>query len=374
MANSILYLDKRRRKHNGEYPIKIMVTHRSRFMISTGISCMETEWKGRQIVTGKNSKAKNAAINNQKLSIDRMILSLELEGKLQSMTDMQLKNILTSKNAGGKISIKEAFNEFINTKHGNTKRLYTETLSKINDDPLLDDITTGWLKEFYDSLPLAVNTKAIHMRNIRAVINFAIDRDYTQNYPFRKFKIPKEKTKHRDLSVNDLRRIRDYEGKWKVFSDCFMLSFYLIGINLTDLLHAKKSDVRNGRLEYTRAKTGRNYSIKIEPEAQAIIDKYSDEELLVSFLRIYKNYNGFKRGINYALKLMEDNNGIICPDLTTYHARHTWASIAAGIDITRDVISEALGHEYGSRTTSVYVNFNLKKVDQANRMVLDYIR
>jgi len=343
-------------------------------MISTGISCMETEWKGRQIVTGKNSKAKNAAINNQKLSIDRMILSLELEGKLQSMTDMQLKNILTSKNAGGKISIKEAFNEFINTKHGNTKRLYTETLSKINDDPLLDDITTGWLKEFYDSLPLAVNTKAIHMRNIRAVINFAIDRDYTQNYPFRKFKIPKEKTKHRDLSVNDLRRIRDYEGKWKVFSDCFMLSFYLIGINLTDLLHAKKSDVRNGRLEYTRAKTGRNYSIKIEPEAQAIIDKYSDEELLVSFLRIYKNYNGFKRGINYALKLMEDNNGIICPDLTTYHARHTWASIAAGIDITRDVISEALGHEYGSRTTSVYVNFNLKKVDQANRMVLDYIR
>ena len=63
---------------------------------------METEWKGRQIVNGKNSKAKNAAINNQKLSIDRMILSLELNGKLQSMTDIQLKNILLDKKVGGK--------------------------------------------------------------------------------------------------------------------------------------------------------------------------------------------------------------------------------------------------------------------------------
>lgn len=373
MANSILYLDKRRRKDNGEYPIKIMITHRSRFMINTGISCQASEWKGRQITKGANSKAKNAAINNKKMQIDKILLSLELDGTLQSLTDAQLRSYL-SNDALPSHTLRSVFREFVDTKHGNTKRLYDETMRKITDDPLLDDITVTWLQRFYDSLDLAVNTKAIHMRNIRAVINFAIDREYTRNYPFRKFKIPKEKTKHRDLSVADLRRVRDYQGKWKPFSDCFMLSFYLIGINLTDLLHAKKTSIKNGRLEYIRMKTGKHYSVKIEPEAQAIIDRYPDDELLVSFLRMYKNYDGFKRGINYALKMMKDDAGIICRDLTTYHARHTWASIAAGIDITRDIISEALGHEYGSRVTSVYVNFNMKKVDQANRKVLDYIR
>ncbi len=374
MAASILYLDKRRRKKDGEFPVKIVVTHRGRFMISTGISCLASEWVGRQIAKGKNSKAKNAAINNQKVAIDKMLLSLELEGKLNSITDTQLKNILTGKGSNTR-TLKNTFADFIKTKEGNTKRLYLDTMAKISGDPLLDDITPTWLHDFYDSMNLAINTKAIHMRNIRAVINYAIDKDYTQNYPFRKFKIQKEKTRHRDLSVNELRRVRDYKGKWEPFADCFMLSFYLIGMNLKDLLHTRKTSVKGGRLEYTRMKTGKHYSINIEPEAQSIIAKYADpdDDLLVSFLHMYKDYEGFKRGINYALKIMADEAGIICSDLTTYHARHTWASIASSIDVTKDVISEALGHEYGSKVTSVYVNFNQKKVDQANRKVLDHI-
>ena len=96
MASSILYLDKRRRKDNGEYPIKIMITHRSRFMINTGISCLASEWKGRQITKGANSRAKNAAINNKKTQIDKILLSLELEGVLPSLTDAQLRSYLSN--------------------------------------------------------------------------------------------------------------------------------------------------------------------------------------------------------------------------------------------------------------------------------------
>ena len=55
-----------------------------------------------------------------------------------------------------------------------------------------------------------------------------------------------------------------------------------------------------------------------------------------------------------------------------YIGRHTWATLASKLDTPKDVISEALGHEYGSSTTSIYINFNREKVDQANRKVIDF--
>jgi len=61
------------------------------------------------------------------------------------------------------------------------------------------------------------------------------------------------------------------------------------------------------------------------------------------------------------------------PNVTSYYARHTWASIAASIDIPNEVIAEGLGHEYGNRITNIYINFDMKKVDAANRKVLDWV-
>ena len=61
--------------------------------------------------------------------------------------------------------------------------------------------------------------------------------------------------------------------------------------------------------------------------------------------------------------------------LTSYWARHTWATIASELDIPVDVISHALGHSFstGAKVTQVYINFNQKKIDDANRKVIDYI-
>ena len=61
------------------------------------------------------------------------------------------------------------------------------------------------------------------------------------------------------------------------------------------------------------------------------------------------------------------------PDISTYWARHTWATIAASLDIPKETISAALGHEIGSRVTSIYIDFDQKKVDEANRKVMDYV-
>ena len=60
------------------------------------------------------------------------------------------------------------------------------------------------------------------------------------------------------------------------------------------------------------------------------------------------------------------------PNLTTYWARHTWATLAAGLEIPKETIAAALGHG-GNTVTDIYIDFDRKKVDEANRRVIDWV-
>lgn len=98
-----------------------------------------------------------------------------------------------------------------------------------------------WLSNFESWMAesgMKVNAYSIHLRNIRAVFNYAIDEEITTLYPFRKYKIKKEETRKRALSVEQLRLLRDYpcEEFEKKYRDIFMLIVYLVGINIGDLL------------------------------------------------------------------------------------------------------------------------------------------
>jgi hypothetical protein len=61
------------------------------------------------------------------------------------------------------------------------------------------------------------------------------------------------------------------------------------------------------------------------------------------------------------------------PKLTTYYSRHSWATIASFLDIPIETISAGLGHEYGNRITAIYINYDNRKVDIANRKVIDWV-
>lgn len=60
------------------------------------------------------------------------------------------------------------------------------------------------------------------------------------------------------------------------------------------------------------------------------------------------------------------------PNITSYWARHTWATIAASLDIPKETIAAALGHG-GNTTTDIYIDFDRRKVDEANRKVIDFL-
>jgi hypothetical protein len=196
-------------------------------------------------------------------------------------------------------------------------------------------------------------------------------------YPFRKFKLKNEATVKRSLTVEQLAMLFTYRPKKSAerYIDVLKLMFYLIGINLVDLMSLKK--IVAGRVEYHRAKTNRLYSIKVEPEAMAIINKYRGDHLLIGFFDTYGEYTSFSKLINrnlhpLGMEMDAYYGESIFEDLTTYWMRHTWATIAAELDIPKETIAKALGHG-GNEVTDVYIRFDDKKIDKANRQVIDYV-
>lgn len=261
-----------------------------------------------------------------------------------------------------------------------TKEIYQATLSRMDaydsdlDKRNFEDITVRWLTDFDAFLSKtspSQNARNIHFRNIRKVINDAIDDELTTHYPFRRFKIRPTPTKKRSLSIGNIQKAFNAEGlkDWEVkYLDFFKLSFMLIGINVVDLCNL--TEIVDGRIEYDRAKTHKPYSIKVEPEAMEIIERHRGEKRLLDFTENYANYRYFYNNLCKGLNSIKTKCGL--KELTTYWARHTWATIAASLDIPKDTIAAALGHG-GNTVTDIYIDFDQRKVDEANRRVLDYV-
>lgn len=270
-----------------------------------------------------------------------------------------------------------------------TANIYRTTYNKIlSYDPkaTLETIDRKWLERFEAHLrseKCSTNYISIQLRNIRAVFNFAIDEGLTVNYPFRKYKIRQEQTEKRNLTAEQLRTLRDLplDGYMAEYRDMFMLMFYLIGINAADLFTLSHGDYRDGRIHYRRSKTGTLYSVKVEPEAKAIIERYKGEKHLLCPLDRYADHRDYLHHLNDALKRMGQTyrNGVgwsgepLFPSLSSYWSRHTWATLAASLGVPLDVISLALGHSFGNRVTLIYVEWSLGKVDEANRKVIDLL-
>ena len=403
MAASSLILDTRRPNKNGEFPVKIRITHNTKNVaIRTGICISQEYWDGRE-VTKKHPQCKiyNNELKNLSVSIENIIRELNNTGRVAIMSASDIK-IYVEKQIQECFSEKTFSDFYVNFMEGKektrTREIYQATFNKIKEFTkeetlLFEDINVSWLKSFENFLKKntpSVNARSIHLRNIRAVFNSAIEEEIIRLdlYPFRKFKIKREKTQKRAMTIEELIKFRDYpcEEHQKLYQDIFMLMFYLIGINMIDLCNLKGID--GERINYKRAKTSRLYSIKVEPEAERIINKYRGEKQLLNILDRYENYRNFTWRMNKNLheigemklvnkKIKGKTRQIkertpLFPQISTYWARHTWATIAASLDIPKETIAAALGHG-GNTVTDIYIDFVQKKIDKANRKIIDFV-
>ena len=403
MATTKFYLDTRRFIPGKPCQIRLGLCFRGKTsLFSTGIAVLSEQWDKITctIVRHPQKLYLNARLAKLKSDWDIAIMQLAESGEAKkAKSPSELKEMILFHLDPDTYRPKEGvffarfkkFGESRNTE--GARSVYRQTLRRLEafDKDLtsrsFEDIDKAYLSEFDSFLSLtakSANARAIHLRNIRAVFNDALDDDIISCYPFRKFKIRTQATIKRSLSVDELRALMTYpcEEYQIVYRDMFMLMFYLCGINAVDLLNARPDAIVNGRLEYIRAKTHKPYSIKVEPEAMALIEKYKGTDYLLNIMDGRANYADFLRRMDKALKRVGEMERVgrggkkvrqpLFPKLSQYWCRHTWATIAAELDIPKETIAAGLGHG-GRSVTDIYIRFDRKKVDEANRRIIDFV-
>ena len=402
-------LEIRHEKVNGKFAVKIRFNFLSRaFYVSTGIEVPKDNF-----VLGKIIGLPKATIMNnivaQKLDYTQNVLEdLQLRGLLKTKfkTGSEIKRFIESGADGyDDLDINDRMKLHFKTYTENHLKKYTSNssaaqyihmLNKVEtfcplEHLFISDITVSWLKDFdifCDKSGMTVNGKGNYLRAIRTIFNDAIDRELIgfDKYPFRRFKIKRIKTKHRNVTIKDLRYMLNFNydaffSDWKSkakkhtsefpnvkkYVDLFFLSFYLCGMNVKDLLLLNKSDIRNGQLSIMRQKTDEPVVIRIEPEAQQIINRYPGKKHLLNFLDTYStdDYRNVERRMNLNIKY-------VLPFVTGYWGRHSWATIAGELDIPDPIIDIAQGRTV-TGMSGVYIKRNIKKISQANRKVIDYL-
>ncbi len=249
---------------------------------------------------------------------------------------------------------------------------------------LLDEMDTSMMAEYEFYLKqegLCPNSTSFYMRNLRAIYNRAVDQGLTpQNFPFRRVYTGVEKTVKRAIPLKTIRRLRDMELSATPAADfardLFMFSFYTRGMAFVDMAYLRKSDLRGGVLSYRRQKTGKQLYIKWEKPMQQIIAKY-DTSGTPYLLPIIRNaaadsrpqYLNAAHSVNIQLRKLGEQLDLAIP-LTSYVARHSWASIARSKNIPVAIISEAMGHD-SEKTTRIYLaSLDTSVVDKANHAII----
>ena len=161
--------------------------------------------------------------------------------------------------------------------------------------------------------------------------------------------------------------------------DFFLFSLYTCGMSLIDIAHLKKTNINDGYIIYNRRKTGQRIIIRWEACMQELADKYATKDSPYLFPIITdpnqdkeRQYLNKYHIINKHLKKIGKELSIPTK-LTTYVARHSWASIARNQEVPIAAISEAMGHT-SERTTRIYLkSLSNTIVDNANMKVLSAI-
>lgn len=380
-------LDKRRKLKNGKYPLKIKIARKdSALYISTGYDLLENEWdaENEKIIKRTDKKQANLRVTRLRLNVCDRIMQLQDQGKLRLYNNKKLLDYICNEYTTEDIRerlFKTQFDSLIKEKDNlKTIEFYQTTMSVMQEycdlDRLsVDDINSEWLTDFSKWLKNTrknkQNTIAIRLKIIKAVITHAKNKGIEGIQAFDGFKIRGAETTKRALSIEQLRLLYSMQLPKSLakYRDLFFLIFFLMGINFIDLSRLTK--IENGRILYKRAKTGSLYDIKVEPEAMQIITRYQGKKQLLSFFDNIKIYTNAHVVFQKALKKIGRLIGE--PNLTTYWARHSFATVAYEIGVPIDIIAGCLGHKSAHKMTEIYIKKDTKKIDEANRKVIDFL-
>ena len=220
------------------------------------------------------------------------------------------------------------------------------------------------------------NTVSTYIKTVRSVYHRAVDRKYIRYVPrlFEHVYTGTRADRKKALEASDISSlVRETERslqrgtlpntqqRTRIF---FVLMFMLRGIPFVDLAYLHKRDLQGNVLSYRRRKTGRALTVSLTPEAMQMVrmvaNRNPDSPYLFPILQSEEGTEAAYREYQSAL--------------STYAARHTWATMAYHCEIHPGIISEAMGHSSITVTETYLKPFSNRKIDEANQRVISFVR
>lgn len=338
-------------------------------------------------------------INEKKQEIDKKILSCKLSNEAFSLDEL----IEPKEKKHRCLTAKKLFESYIQElfdqeriKNAKYYRCCLNCLMKYTNGKDLEfiQIDSSFLTDYSNWMQkqkLHRNTIGNRLRGLKAIYNQAITYKYVSKdyYPFDDFKVNKFRmeTTKRAITKADIQKIIELDllklsthlnFKYYDFARyIFLFSYFSCGINIVDIAYLKYENIIDGnRLSFYRRKTNKLFSFKMHSKAIDIILKYrkimyNTNDYIFPILSIqetekdrYNKVNGTLKTINKYLQMIGKHLAIETK-LTTYVARHTYATVLKRCGVNTSIISESLGHS-SEKVTQIYLDsFEDSQIDEA---------
>ncbi|WP_101688586.1 site-specific integrase [Dysgonomonas massiliensis] len=299
-----------------------------------------------------------------------------------------------------KRTVKEVFEEQIQRLFAEKRRGYALSHQQVLNsllafnkhlDIYFSDIDIVWLRKYETWLRsnnISTNTIGIRFRTLRAVFNIAIKENIVkaEHYPFDDYNVSKlkQETVKRSISKDEIISVITYSCDensiyQKLAIDLFTFSYLMAGINFVDMAYLTWDNIIDNRLVYFRRKTHKLIKIPLQEEAMKIVSKYADNNssylfpILSDFHKteIQKANRVHKVITKVNRELKQIGKELNIPiDLTTYVARHSFATVLKRSGVNTAIISESLGHS-SEKVTQIYLDsFENSQIDEAMKNLL----
>jgi integrase len=398
MANIKTLLDLRRAKSDGTFNIIFrIIDFKKVYTINSGVSLPQQYWDERKGQVAKeypNAKLLNIKLSKHFFKIEQAVLSLDNEFSIEKLKAMLSGKPQDEARETFQVFADKIIQQMMEANRVGNALVYQTAVNRLiaycGKDVSFEEVNYKLLDQFSHHLTtsgLKINSVSNYFRSIRAIYNKAIkmkvvDRSF---YPFHDISIKSEKTAKRAILKDDIAKLLQIHVEknstcWRSLN-YFMLSFFLRGISFTDLAYLKHSNIIDGRIEYKRRKTHQNYSVKLFPVAESIINQMKQTEcdylLPVIPFGVKEDSVRAKRIIqqcikttNKYLKRLSAEVGL-GSSITTYSSRHSFATIAKRMGYSNELIAEALGHQHGNKVTNIYLDsFEAKVIDEMHQHVI----
>jgi len=408
-----IVLDKRREKENGKFPVKLRVFSKSlkkdkRYTLDIDLTAEEFEkiWKNnggkslrgknndirlklQSIETRANDEAKQMSVFNFNNFETKFFRKSSDKNNVKHHFDLAIADNIKNNKIGTAESYKYTFNSLVD---------FSITVKKCSEEKLtFNAITVEWLKEYQNfmlSKGKSLTTIGIYTRTLRVVFNNAIESNdiSIDIYPFgkNKYKIPRTKKVKKALNSKELKTLFDAETfneNEQQAKDFWFFSYACNGMNFKDIALLKYSDIKQDRFTYYRAKTFDKsaektvITIHLTDFTNSIISKYGTKDkdgFVFSIITSndtsetqYKKIKNFTRLINDHIKRIAKRNNLP-NDISTYWARHSFATNSLRKGVSMEFISEALNHSDLSVTKNYFAGFEDEAKKKFANSLLDF--